>query len=501
MTRTEVKPVTERDRSRTTPAAVAALLVAWVGCSGGDEASLPRFADLPSAPQPIQTAARAVVRVRTAGESATGSFVSETGLLLTNNHVLGIPVCAVEGCAVELTFLYQRGETKRTPVNAFAVPVAVDPGLDMALVQISDSRGGPAMSTPDFLTLDPRDPGELLGEHVTIVGHPEGRLKKWTAGQVVDGYGDWITVSAYTLPGNSGSPILDDTGSIVGVVHSAPTGEDLVTDVGVNVSTIGTASKSLMAAMQAPLPSTMISTVASMADPDIVDHAQVFLNAGVATALSGGMTVSVLDRLGAACDAALARQDFRSPDDLYAALAPCSEGEQWIECRSDASPVAYAHVCPAAGEADNWRSRFQAMNQAWVNLNGNTLLLPVSFGVASLAASMDAGKTAGAASLSNALADAHALLDFSVANYLAAFAIASYDGTSILDYARGYRSAPGYQFEARSIASTLGWLAEGGSLSRDDVIGLLEQLYGDPQVNVGTKLYIEEQLYEGGVFK
>lgn len=477
----------------------ALIAIASVGCGDDDHASLPSFADLPGATPSIRTAARAVVRIRTAGEAATGSFISSTGLLLTNNHVLGIPVCPVEGCAVELTFMHQRGEPTRWPSkNVFAVPVAVDAGLDMAIVQIHTSNGGDFLSTPDFLTLTPRDAGSLLGTHVTIVGHPEGRLKKWTTGQVVDAAGDWLTVGAYTLPGDSGSPILDDDGAIVGLVHSGPTSEDLVTNVGVNVYTIGTASASLMAASQAPVPATMISTTHAMADADVVTYDRVFLNAGAPMAGSADAPVSVLALLGQACDTALARQDFRSPDDLSSALQPCYDAQLWIECRADATKTAYAPVCPPEAELPAWKSRFEAMNQAWIGLNGNTDLSPVSFGFASLASSMDEGRTSGAAKLSAALDAAHPVLDFSIANYLAAFAIETYDGTNIADYARGYRSVPGYEFEARSIAYTLGWLDSDHLVTGDELISLFQQLLGDHQVNVGTKLYVEETLYAIG---
>ena len=479
------------------------VFVAIVAASCGDNhpTSLPSFSDLPSAPATIQNAARAVVRVRTAGEVATGSFISSTGLLLTNNHVLGIPVCPVEGCAVELTFMHQRGEATRwMPKDVFAVPVAVDAGLDMAVAQIFTARGGQSLDTPDFLALAPSDAAALLGSHVTIVGHPEGRLKKWTEGQVIDATGSWLTVGAYTLPGDSGSPILGDDGALVGLVHRGPTTEDLVTNVGVNVYTIGTASQALLAARQAPLPATMISTARVTTAADVVASNRVFLNAGAPTAVTADGPASVLALLGQACDTALARQDFVSPDDLSEALQPCDDAELWIECRADATKKAYTPVCPPATDDPAWKGRFEAMNQAWINLNGSPSLTSVSFGLAALSPSMDAGRTAGAAGLSAALDAAHPVLDFGVANYLAAFAIETYGGTDVLDYARGYRSVPGYEFEALSVASTLGWLASDHLVTRDDLIALFEQLFGDPRVNVGAKLYIEEALYTAGTF-
>ena len=67
------------------------------GCGSGP--SFPHFNHIATAPAAIKTAARAVVRIHTAKAYGTGSFISPDGLLLTNNHVLGVPVCPIEGCS------------------------------------------------------------------------------------------------------------------------------------------------------------------------------------------------------------------------------------------------------------------------------------------------------------------------------------------------------------------------------------------------------------------
>src|SRR6185312_7812655 len=128
----------------------AAIGLAWAlaaaACSsgGGGGTTLPQFYDLTSASGPIKTASLAVVRIHPAGEYGTGSFISPDGLLLTNNPVLGDTVCPLEGCSIELRFQFQRGQPYQQPVTVFAVPVAVDVGLDMAAVQIeSGGPGGP----------------------------------------------------------------------------------------------------------------------------------------------------------------------------------------------------------------------------------------------------------------------------------------------------------------------------------------------------------------------
>src|SRR5262245_21969037 len=118
---------------------VAAAAAAILGC--GDDIpgrTLPSFNDIPSATPAIIRAASAVVRVRSAGRYGTGSFISPNGQLLTNSHVLGVPVCPLEGCSIELTFLHQRGQVPGQKRTVWAVPIVVDVGLDMAILQISE---------------------------------------------------------------------------------------------------------------------------------------------------------------------------------------------------------------------------------------------------------------------------------------------------------------------------------------------------------------------------
>lgn len=464
--------------------------------------SIPGFNDVSSASQAIQVAARAVVRVQTAGEYASGSFVSPTGLLLTNNHVLGVAICPIEGCSVEITLMHQHGVAPQPPTSMFAVPVAVDIGLDMALVQLYSSArdtGGGKLATPDFLTFDARDPASLVGTNVTIVGHPEGHLKKWTSGVVADSFGNWFQSTAYILPGDSGSPVLSDEGKLVGLIHRGPVGEDLFTSDGANVYSIGTASAPLVAAMSARLPSVMLSTAAdAKTADDVVARNRVYLNAHASMVSLNGMQVSVLSLLGQACDAALARQDFQSPDDLTTAITPCYDAQSWIECRADAAPAAFGTVCPAADEGTAWAARFQALNARRRALNGELDLSPITFGIAALATSMSAGRTAGADSLQAALGEARPPVDFTVAYYLAVFGIEVSGPTNIRDFIRGYAKVPQYQLYASTIAAAATWLAAARIITGPETLAVLAALAGDRKVSVGAKLAIEDERYGAG---
>jgi hypothetical protein len=459
---------------------------------------LPSFADVEAAPAIIQSAAKAVVRINTAGESATGSFISPSGILLTNNHVLGVPVCPVEGCYATLTFMYQRGLTPEVPETVFVVPLAVDTGLDMAVLQTYFGRpGGAPLVISDYLTIDSRSAPSLIGEHLNVVGHPEGHLKQWTQGVVTDSNGTWIYASAYILPGSSGSPFLDDDGHLVGIVHRVPTEQDLITRQGVDEYSLGTASSALIAAMSAPLPPTLWSIAQNATDDEVAQNDIVYLNAHAATATVAGASKPVLTSLGAACDAALAQGDFASPEDLASALQPCTDAELWIDCRG--VPADVFAVCPS--DISAWQQRYQGVYDHWVALNGELSLNEVSYAQAALSSTTASGLTAGANALQQALAAANAPLDFNVASYLAAFQIDSYNGTSLSAFVGAYASYPDYPLWATSIAGTAISLSQSGDMSGSEVISLLEALAADPNVDVASSLYIEDVLYQSNALQ
>lgn len=478
------------------------LLAVLTGC--GDDitnninnADLPGFNDITSAPAPIQTAARAVVRIRTARSSATGFFTSSTGQLMTNDHVLGDSVCPIEGCYIEITRMHQRGEAQLEPVTVFALPNAVDVGLDMAVVQLYDGKGGNKLSTPDFLSFSSRSSSSLIGTHVTIVGHPEGRLKKWTAGVVANSSGKWFQATAFVLPGNSGSPVLDDEGRVVGLIHRGPASLDLFTTNSANVSAICTSSAPILAAMTAPLPVSMISTTAPTTTGKFLANDMLYLNAGVTSVTADGAAAPPLALLGTACDAALARQDFTSPDDLDEALTPCYHAQTWIECRSEyAGDVPYGVVCPGNSDKIAWTDRFKAVSRLWVDMTGEPDYYSVTFAIARLQPSIYNGTAKGAEALRDVLLAADPVLDHSLAYYLAAFNLTTYKNINIKDYIVNYRNVLHYELNDSSIAYGASWLYNNGLLGKDDLMSLLSRLYDDPSVGLGTRLGIEELKYQ-----
>jgi serine protease Do len=160
----------------------------------------------------------AIVRVEGEKGQGTGFFVTETGVIATNRHV-------IEGQS-------SLNVTTRAFHKLPAKVVYVDSDLDLALLKVDGS---------DFphLTLAALDSVER-GESVVAIGDPGGGMPDTITHGVVSGIGayrvagsgTWIQTDATINPGNSGGPLLDGRGRVIGITA----GSLIRNDAGENVS-------------------------------------------------------------------------------------------------------------------------------------------------------------------------------------------------------------------------------------------------------------------------
>ena len=138
--------------------------------------------------------------------SGSGFLVSRDGEVVTNHHV-------VDGCA--------RVTVNRAGASHDATVRAVDADDDLALIKAPPGTGEAA-------TLS-ESPRASLGEAVTVAGYPlHGLLSRElnvTSGNVsaLAGPGDdakRLQITAPVQQGNSGGPLLDGAGNVIGVVVS-----------------------------------------------------------------------------------------------------------------------------------------------------------------------------------------------------------------------------------------------------------------------------------------
>lgn len=149
-----------------------------------------------------------VVRIRTANSIGSGVVFAENGLIVTNAHV-------VRGADVVTVSTFDGGECPGTVV-------ALDTKHDLALVSTAD-EGKQWESVPVSESEMPR-----IGSEVYVIGHPLGLGWTITRG-IVSGLrpqegSQVIQTDAAISPGNSGGPLLDEHGHMLGIVTSKALG-------------------------------------------------------------------------------------------------------------------------------------------------------------------------------------------------------------------------------------------------------------------------------------
>ena len=158
--------------------------------------------------QMVERVQRSVVQVRQGSRGAgAGVIWDEEGIVLTNHHVV-----ADGRRDGRVRVILQDGRTFDAEV------VRRGRGLDLALLRIQD---------PKDLAVPPVGDSDALrvGELVFAIGHPWGQLGAVTAG-IVSGLGTtrgpgrgarYIQSDVSLAPGNSGGPLLNARGEVVGI--------------------------------------------------------------------------------------------------------------------------------------------------------------------------------------------------------------------------------------------------------------------------------------------
>lgn len=154
----------------------------------------------------IQQYKQAVVVVKTDDSKGTGFNIHEHGLIVTNEHVVD---------ASQTAFVqFPDGKT-------FSAEVIVrDAELDFALLQLEENEG----ELP-VLQIDP-EPSWKANDPVHVIGNPlffshianEGVILGVT--RVQDRASPVLMLQAPIFKGNSGSPVLDKNGLVIGVVFA-----------------------------------------------------------------------------------------------------------------------------------------------------------------------------------------------------------------------------------------------------------------------------------------
>jgi putative serine protease PepD len=144
------------------------------------------------------------------GDSGTGIVLNEEGLILTNDHVIS------EGTSLTVS------PGKSSDLTRTAMVVGADPNQDLALIKVDPSGLGlKALKLVSSSAVE-------VGDPVYAIGNPYGLNETLTRGivsalgreiQAPDGapIKDAIQTDAALNPGNSGGPLLNEQGDVIGV--------------------------------------------------------------------------------------------------------------------------------------------------------------------------------------------------------------------------------------------------------------------------------------------
>jgi S1-C subfamily serine protease len=169
--------------------------------------------------------------------AGTGSVLTDDGQVLTNNHV-------IEGSTkIEVTI-------ESTGDVYYGLVLGTDKTKDVALLQLVDDNGDEVTGL-DTVTLNYDDPE--IGDRVRSVGNALGTGDLVTAtGDIVslgeslsisDGYGaayeeldNLIEIDADVVSGDSGGPLIDEDGEVIGMVTAASTGGNDIRGFAITIS-------------------------------------------------------------------------------------------------------------------------------------------------------------------------------------------------------------------------------------------------------------------------
>jgi len=160
----------------------------------------------------VKRYAPAVVLVKTASGLGSGFFINKKGYLITNFHVI-----AGEKHISVTQFLLE-GKVLRRVVHKEIEIVATAPFHDLVVLKVKDFDGkiNPVVFAPSE---------ELsMGETVFAIGNPLGLERTVTEGvlsQTHRNFGGilYLQVDAPVNPGNSGGPLFNSRGQVIGIIN------------------------------------------------------------------------------------------------------------------------------------------------------------------------------------------------------------------------------------------------------------------------------------------
>lgn len=174
--------------------------------------------------------------------AGTGTIMTSNGLILTNNHV-------IEGAtSIKVT-------VESTNKTYTATVVGTDKTDDVAVLQLADASGlsvatynsSGSVSTGDDVTDvgNAEGTGDLVAATGTVTATDQSITVQGDTSGETESLTNLIEISADVVSGDSGGPLLDDNGKVIGMVTAASSGSAEVTGYAIPIKTALTIAKQI----------------------------------------------------------------------------------------------------------------------------------------------------------------------------------------------------------------------------------------------------------------
>jgi len=169
-------------------------------------------------------ASKSVCRIVCGNHMGTGFLVSDD-YIITNNHVIPSSDLLLNA-RVEFNFQElidgRIADISTYEAKSDSLDFHTNEELDFTIFRISDNANSPDIGSWGSLDLAIKNSIVEVGDHVTIIQHPNGGQKKisLTENQIVNIKGDKLQYMTDTLPGSSGSPVFNAKWEVVAIHHA-----------------------------------------------------------------------------------------------------------------------------------------------------------------------------------------------------------------------------------------------------------------------------------------
>ena len=436
----------------------------------------------------IRNKARAVFQL----QNGTGSVVEWQGqkFVMTNAHILGSQNCGLSGCQVSAHIESPGSAYGKKRVKVFLVPVAESISADVTFFRI---RKNSVLSKITPLTFANVEDQHLMGASVTSIGFPQIARKKWSTGSVVARSGGWMRASYFSLPGSSGSPVVNEAGDIVGIHHRAKPKLAIMTNEGFLYSGIFTPLSKIKKVLERFLKGDQNvedfypNLTQQVSLGEALKKSAAYMNAGFHPQLENGQEFATALPIHCQKSLDLKTTSFAKFD---RSTKPCLALARWINCRSKKS----LNLCPHKKIRKSIEQTFKSIVAKRMEFESFPVA-PFLSGLSKLYKSRRKGHQVALHTMKNAVTPeslkGHFILIRTLIRYAKSPADLVVDDVDVAQLVRDFRGQSGYAYQLVDIIESLKLMHRKKFLSKSQFNKIMRTIARERHLTVGARLALD----------